>query len=141
MDPGRQAAAVRAAGARRRGTVPALPADQADQAVRYYRDEGWSCRMVGEQLGVSAGKVRAELRRRGVPVHRRQPIGPGSRASRTEVPVEQVRRLYVDSEWSAEEVAAQLDSTVNVVLRTGHAHGCRSGRAAAAAPPSPRPSR
>ena len=42
IDPGRQAAAVRAAAARRRGTVPSLPADQADQAVRYYRDEGWS---------------------------------------------------------------------------------------------------
>jgi len=29
----------------------------------------------------------------------------------------------VESEWSAEDVAAQLDSTVHVVLRTGHAHG------------------
>ncbi|HEY5149380.1 MAG TPA: helix-turn-helix domain-containing protein, partial [Mycobacterium sp.] len=123
LDPGRQAAAVRAAGTRRRGTVPSLPADQADQAVRYYRDEGWSTRMIGEQLGVSAAKVRAELRRRGIPVHRRPPTGPGSRASRSEVPVEKLRKLYVDSEWSAQDVAAQLDSGVHVVLRTGHAHG------------------
>ena len=123
MDPGRQAAAVRAAGSRRRGTVPSLPSDHAEQAVRYYRDEGWSTRMIGEQLGVSAAKVRAELRRRGIPVHRRPPIGPGSRASRTEVPVETLRKLYVESEWSAEDVAAQLDSGVHVVLRTGHAHG------------------
>ena len=123
IDPGRQAAATRAASARRRGTVPSLPADQAEQAVRYYQEQGWSYRMIGEQLGVSAAKVRAELQRRGIPVHRRQPIGPGSRASRTEAPVDKVRKLYVESEWSAEDVAAQLDSTVNVVLRTGHAHG------------------
>ena len=124
MDPGRQAAAVRAAGARRRGTVPSLPADQAEQAVRYYRDEGWSYRMIGEQLGVSAAKVRAELRRRGIPVvHRRPPKGPGSRASRTEVPIGTFRKLYVESEWSAQDVAAQLDAGVHVVLRTGHAHG------------------
>ena len=131
LDPGRRVAAVRAAGARRRGTVPSLPADQAEQAVRYYRDEGWSYRMIGEQLGVSAAKVRAELRRRGIPVHRRPPSSPGSRASRTGVPVETLRKLYVDSEWSAQDVAAQLDAGTE----------CRSGRAAAAAPPSPRPSR
>lgn len=37
MDPGRQAAAVRAAGARRRGTVSSLPAEQAELAVQYTR--------------------------------------------------------------------------------------------------------
>ena len=141
IDPARQAGAVRASSARRRGTAPSLPADQAEQAVQYYRDEGWSYRMIGEHLGVSAAKVRAELQRRGIPVHDRRPNGRGSRASRTEAPVEKVRKLYVESEWNAEDVAAQLDSTVHVVLRTGHAHGvCRSGKAAAA-PPLPRPSR
>jgi hypothetical protein len=91
--------------------------------VRCYRDEGWSYRMIGEHLGVSTAKVRAELQRRGIPVHPRQPIGRGSRSSRTEAPVEKLRKLYVESEWSAADVAAQLDSTINVVLRTGHAHG------------------
>jgi hypothetical protein len=37
--------------------------------------------------------------------------------------VDKLRKLYVESEWSAQDVAAQLDSTVHVVLRTGHAHG------------------
>jgi transposase len=124
VDPARQAAAVRAASARRGGTVPPLPADQGDQAVRYYRDEGWSYRMIGEHFGVSAAKVRAELRRRGIPGHRHRPAGTaGSRSARTEAPVEKLRQLYVDSEWSAQDVAAQLDSTIQVVLRTGHAHG------------------
>jgi hypothetical protein len=91
--------------------------------VRHYRDEGWSYRMIGEHLGVSGAKVRAELHRRGIPAHPRRPIGPGSRTARTEAPVDQVRKLYVESEWSAADVAAQLDSTINVVLRTGHAHG------------------
>jgi hypothetical protein len=123
LDPARQAAATRAAGARRRGTVPSLPAELAELAVRYYQEQGWSYRMIGEHLGVSGAKVRAELRRRGVPAHPRPPIGPNSRASRTEAPVDKLRQLYVDSEWSAEDVAAQLDSTARVVLRTGHAHG------------------
>ena len=124
IDPARHAAVNRAVGARRRGTVPSLPAEDAELAVRYYQEQGWSYRMIGEELGVSGAKVRAELQRRGVPVHHRQPIGPGSRASRTEAtPVEKLRKLYVESEWSAQDVAAQLDSTIHVVLRTGHAHG------------------
>lgn len=123
VDPARQASAVRATNARRRGTVPSLPAEQADLAVRYYREEGWSYRMIGEHLGVSAAKVRAELRRRGIPAHQHRPQGQGSRASRTEASVEKVRQLYVESEWSAQDVAAQLDSSIHVVLRTGHAHG------------------
>ena len=123
IDPARQAAADRAASARRRGTVPSLPADQAEQAARYYQEQGWSYRMIGEHLGVSTAKVRAELQRRGIPAHRRRPIGPASRTARTEAPVDKVRKLYVESEWSAADVAAQLDSTINVVLRTGHAHG------------------
>ena len=123
LDPARHAAVNRATGARRRGTVPSLPADQAEQAVRYYQEQGWSYRMIGEHLGVSGAKVRAELQRRGIPAHPRPPIGPASRTARTEAPVDQVRKLYVESEWSAADVAAQLDSTINVVLRTGHAHG------------------
>jgi len=123
IDPGRQAAAARAASARRRGTVQSLSPGKAEWAVRHYRDEGWSYRMIGEHLGVSTAKVRAELQRRGIPAHRSPPIGPGSRASRTEAPIDKVRKLYVESEWSAQDVAAQLDSTINVVLRTGHAHG------------------
>ena len=48
--------------------------------------------------------------------------GPG-RAARQEAPVAEVRRLYVDSEWSAEDVGAILDLPGRIVLRTGHAHG------------------
>lgn len=134
VDPGRQAAAVRAAHDRRRGTVPFLLAEVAELAVQYYQEQGWSYRMVGEQLGVSKAKVRAELQHRGVPVHRRQPIGPGSRASRAQVPIKQLRKLYTESEWSAQDVAAQLDSTVQVVLRTGHAHGVPIRQGGAGAP-------
>jgi hypothetical protein len=34
-----------------------------------------------------------------------------------------VRKLYVEIRMERADVAAQLDSTTNVVLRTGHAHG------------------
>ena len=110
IDPARQAAAVRAASARRRGTVPSLPADQAELAVRYYQGEGWSYRMIGEQLGVSAAKVRAELRRPRFPGpppparRPREPRRPNRGAGR------QGARGYVESEWSAADVAAQLTS-------------------------------
>lgn len=104
----RQAAAVRSAGACRRGTVSALPLDQAEQAVRYCKDHGWSCRMIGEELGVSPAKVRAELRRRGIPAHPHPRAAPGSRASRAEAPLERTRELYVESEWSVEDVSAHL---------------------------------
>ena len=56
--------------ARRRGTVRSLSAGKAEWAVRHYQEQGWSYRMIGEHLGVSTAKVRAELQRRGVPVHR-----------------------------------------------------------------------
>jgi hypothetical protein len=123
LDPGRHASrepgyCCPAAAAR----CKSLSAGKAEWAVRRYRDEGWSYRMIGEHLGVSGAKVRAELQRRGIPVHPRQLVGPGSRTARTEAPVDQMRKLYVESEWSAADVAAQLDSTINVVLRTGHAH-------------------
>jgi len=123
IDPARQAAAVRSAGAHRRGAVQSLPPDQAELAVRYYQDHGWSCRMIAEELGVSSGKVRAELRSRAIPAHHRRLSAPGSRASRAEAPVERTRELYVESEWSVQDVAAQLDSHSHVVLRTAHAHG------------------
>lgn len=97
MDPGRQSAAVRAAGVRRRGTAASLPGEQAELAVQYYQDQGWSYRMIGAELGVSHAKVRAELQRRGIPVHRRQPIGPGSRASRADALITELRKLYVES--------------------------------------------
>ena len=135
IDPARREAAVRAASARRAGTVPPLPVEIAERAVHYYRDQGWSYERVAEHLGTTFGKVRAELRRRGIPAHERAVTGPASRAGRTQAPVERLRKLYVESEWSAQDVAAQLDSTTQVVLRTGHAHGVpirqSSGNAAA----------
>lgn len=122
IDPARQAAAVRASAAARPQRPP-LPAHLAEQAVRYYQDEGWSCRMIGEHLGVSQGKVRRELQRRGIPAHIRRLASPGGRASRAEADVARLRQLYVESEWSAADVAAHMDTTTNVVLRTGHDHG------------------
>jgi transposase-like protein len=103
--------------------VPSLLRLQGDQAVRLYQDKGWSYQMVAEQLGVRASQVRAELLRRGIPAHSHRKAGPGSRAARSEAPAEQVRTLYVDSELPAQDVAAQLDSSVHVVLRIGHAYG------------------
>ncbi len=123
IDPGRQAGAARAAAAARRGTVASLPPEQAELAVQRYRDDGWSYQRVAASLDVSAARVRAELRRRGIAARRHAVTGPASRAARRQAPIEEVRRLYTETEWSAEEIAARLDVSGREVLRTGHAHG------------------
>jgi transposase-like protein len=119
VDRSRQVAEVRMAAARRSAEPPLTAAD-GDLAEARYRDDGWSYRRIGEALGVHTGRVRRELARRQVPP-RPRPV-PG-RASRQEAPVAEVRRLYVDSEWTADDVGAILDLPGRIVLRTGHAHG------------------
>lgn len=119
IDRPRQAAAARAAAARR-AVQPALPAAEGDFAEARYLRDGWSYRRIGEALGVPKGRVHRELSRRNVEP-RARPV-PG-RAARVEAPVEDVRRLYVDSQWTADDVGAFLDLSGPIVLRTGHAHG------------------
>ncbi len=121
VDPARQAAAVRAYNERRQ-TRPPLPARQTRQVIAAYR-AGHSYRQVAEQLGVTTGKVRAVLTNHGVPGRSRPLIGPNSRSGRTQVSAGELRKLYVDSELPALDVAARLNSTPAVVYRTGHAHG------------------
>lgn len=123
IDPARQAAAARAAAAARRGTIASLPPEQAELAVQRYRDDGWSYHRVAASLDVGTTRVRAELRRRGIPARRHAVTGPSSRAARRQAPIEDVRRLYTEAEWSAEDIAARLDLSGRDVLRTGHAHG------------------
>lgn len=120
VERSRQAAAVRAAAAARRTALPPLPAADGDWAEARYRDDGWSHRRIAEALDVTRERVSRELARRQLPP-RPRPV-PG-RAARLEAPVEEVRRLYVDSQWAAEDVGAILDLPGPVVLRTGHAHG------------------
>lgn len=123
IDPRRQAAATRAAAAARRGTVPSLPPEQAERAVQRYQVDGWSYQRIADELNVTLARVRGELRRRGVPSRPHAVTGPSSRAARQQAPIEDVRTLYAEAEWTAEDIAARLDVSGLVVLRTGHAHG------------------
>lgn len=123
IDPARQVAAVRTAAAARRGTVPSLPPELAEQAVRHYQDDGWPYQRIAADLDVSIARVRAELRRRGIPARQHAVTGPASRAARRQAPIEDVRRLYTEAQWSAADIAARLDLSGHDVLRTGHAHG------------------
>jgi transposase len=122
IDPQRQAHAVRAAARARAATTPSLPPEDTAWALGRYQ-EGWACRRIAEALGTSTARVRRELRRHRVPGRARPLTGPASRASRTGTPVEQVRRLYVDSQWPAVEVGARVNAPGWMVLRTAHAHG------------------
>lgn len=122
IDRTRQADAARAAAHQRRDTVPSLSEDETARAASLFA-EGWSYSAIARELGSSTARVRRELRRRGLPPRRRPLTGPASRGSRTQAPVDRVRALYVESEWSAEDVGARVDLPGWVVLRTAHAHG------------------
>ena len=140
LDPARHAAVNRAAGARRPGMMPPLPAELAEQAVRYYQDKGWSYRMIGEHLGVSGAKVRAELQRRAS-----RPTLPG-RSARRAVPREPRRRSTrcASCTWNpsgAPQRSRRSWIPPSMWYSPGTPTGCRSGRAAAPALPSPRPLR
>lgn len=123
LDPSRQADAVRRAGRARRGATPSLTDADASRAVAMYRDDGWTYQRIADELGVSFGRVRNELHRRGIPARRHPLTGPASRGSRGSAPVDEIRRLYVKSEWPAEEVGARINAPGWMVLRTAHAHG------------------
>lgn len=122
IDRTRQADAARAAAHQRRDTVPSLTDEQATHAVALFA-EGWSYSAIARELDSSTARVRRELRRRGLPSRPRPLTGPASRGSRTQAPVDRVRELYVESEWSAEDVGARVDLPGWIVLRTAHAHG------------------
>ncbi len=119
IDPTRQAAAVRNAMALR-PKAPALPPADGDWAEARYRDDHWSCNRIADALGCPITRVRSELRARHVPIL--QPVR-AERGNRQQAPVEDLQRLYVESERPAVEVGAILGVPTRVVYRTGHANG------------------
>lgn len=96
---------------------PAVPPPRAELA-RLYCEQGRTLEQIARAHHTSSPVVRGWLLAAGVAVRERT-----SRSHRKDLDIGILRTLYVDREWSAADVAAELDSTLQLVLRTLHDHG------------------
>jgi hypothetical protein len=80
----------------------------------------------------SAPTVREWLDQAGIPVKPRT-----TRATRTQLDPQQVRELYEQRQWTSTEIAAHLDTTPALVLRTLHEHDIPVRRGPSRRPAAP----
>jgi hypothetical protein len=80
----------------------------------------------------SAPTVREWLDQAGIPVKPRT-----TRATRTQLDPQQVRELYEQRQWTSTEIAAHLDTTPALVLRTLHEHDVPVRRGPSRRPAAP----
>ena len=103
----------RAAPPRRIGGV--LP--EPEVLHRLYVQERRTLAQIGAAYNAAAPTVRAALVAAGIEVR-----GRPSRASRTDLNPDLLRELYLERQWTAGQIAAHLNTTVTLVLRTLHEH-------------------
>jgi hypothetical protein len=96
-----------------RGPQPTAPA--ADELRDLYTDRGHTLAQIGRMFHTSAPAVRDWLQQAGIPVKPRT-----TRGARARLDARQVRELYEQRQWSSTEIAAHLDTTPTLVLRTLH---------------------
>lgn len=80
-----------------------------------YQHQQLTLAQIARQHHTSSSIVRQWLLAAGIAVKPRT-----SRRDRKRLDLDRVRTLYVDREWSAAEIAAELDTTQHMVLRTLH---------------------
>lgn len=97
---------------------PAVAAPPATELEILYLGRGLTLQQIAQRFRTSAPKVREWLVAAGIPVKPRT-----TRASRKQPDPAKIRGLYVDREWSSNEIAAHLDLSRQQVLRTLHEHG------------------
>jgi len=95
---------------------PVMPA--VEDLHRWYVTEGRTLEQIAQQHHTARDTVRTWLQTAGISVQPRT-----SREQRKHLDPVLLRELYLDREWSATEIAADLDTTVHLVLRTLHEHG------------------
>lgn len=95
-----------------RGVLPAP-----ETLRRLYLEEQQTLAQIGRTYRTAAPKVRAALDAAGIPVRPRT-----SRASRTDLDPDLLRKLYQHRQWTTPHIAAHLHTTVALVLRTLHDH-------------------
>jgi hypothetical protein len=113
-----------------RRTIPAAPAPV--ELRRLYIDDRRTLEQIARQHHTSKEVVRTWLEDAQIPVQPRT-----SREHRKQLDAVLVAELYQEREWSAAEVAANLDVSIQLVLRTLHDHGVPVRRGG---PPSRAPS-
>ena len=95
---------------------PAPPASPTPRTLaRLYQRQGMTLAQIAHRYHTSSPRVRAWLDDADIKVAPRT-----SRAERRQLDLAKVRHLYVDREWTATDIAAELDTTVHLVLRTLH---------------------
>lgn len=95
---------------------PAVP--DHDRLRQLYCDQARTLVDIARTYHTSSRVVAGWLRSAGIIVRERT-----KRAHRRQLDVDQLRLLYVDREWTAPEIAAELDTTIQLVLRTLHDNG------------------
>lgn len=94
---------------------------------RWYVTEGRTLEHIARQHHTTRDLVRTWLQAAGVSVQPRT-----SREHRKHLDPKLLRDLYLTREWSAHEIAAELDTSIHQVLRTLHEHGIPVRRGGAA---------
>ena len=110
----------------------------AEDLHRWYVTEGRTLEQIAHQHHTARDTVRTWLQTAGITIQPRT-----SREHRKHLDPELLRDLYVDREWSATQIAAELDTSIQQVLRTLHEHGIpvRRGGAPRKRAQRPRPAR
>lgn len=98
-----------------RSPRPATP--PADVLRHLYIEQGRTLAQIGRHFHTSAPAVRQWLDQAGIPVKPRT-----TRATRALLDAQEVRELYEQRQWTSTEIAAHLDTTPALVLRTLHEH-------------------
>jgi hypothetical protein len=92
-------------------------APPADELRVLYTEQGRTLAQIGRMFHTSAPVVREWLEQAGIPVKPRT-----TRATRAQLDPRHVRELYEQRQWSSTEIAAHLNTTRALVLRTLHEH-------------------
>lgn len=121
VPPWRVRQRLRELGVRRPQVDPPRPprtaAPPAEELHELYVEQGRTLAEIGRMFHTSSPAVRDWLEGAGIPVKPRT-----TRATRTRLDPRQVRELYEQRHWSSTEIAAHLDTTSTLVLRTLHEH-------------------
>lgn len=94
---------------------PGTPAPA--QLHRWYLTEGQTLEQIARRQHTTRERVKQWLQAAGVSVQPRT-----TRETRKQLDPELLRELYVDREWTATQIALELDTSPNQVLRTLHEH-------------------
>ena len=103
-----------------------------DELRVLYTEQGHTLAQIGRRFHTSAPTVREWLDQASIPVKPRT-----TRATRAQLDPQQVCELYEQRQWTSSEIAAHLDTTPALVLRTLHEHDIPVRRGPSRRPAAP----